>query len=159
MVPWRITIHCSDSPDSRDVKTSEIKLWHTRKPPDGRGYIDIAYHYCIERSGLICEGRKIDVVGAHVLGSNQGNVGICLVGRSKYTAEQWRSLVTLVSVLKDEYKIPLDKVFCHNEFHSAVKQGKTCPNFEGDILREYLRTVDRKWIEPYLYVEPVPSLP
>ena len=42
----KIIIHCSATPEGRDVKADEIKQWHK-----DRGWSDIGYHFVIELDG------------------------------------------------------------------------------------------------------------
>ena len=47
----RIILHCSATPEGRDVKVETITDWHL-----GRGWSDIGYHFVIELDGTIKEG-------------------------------------------------------------------------------------------------------
>ena len=71
----KIIIHCSATPEGRDVNTETIRQWHTAK-----GWSDIGYHYVIELDGSVNMGRDIDRIGAHTKGHNTGSIGICYVG-------------------------------------------------------------------------------
>lgn len=92
-----IVVHHSAS--SASTTTEMIRSWH-----QSRGWSDIGYHFVIERSGDIREGRPIDEVGAHVRGFNEASVGICVTGfnpePSPWTADQKKSLRRLVGALK-----------------------------------------------------------
>ena len=127
--PTKIIVHCSDSPDDRNVTSKEIRQWHL-----DRGWSDIGYHYVIRRDGVVEQGRDDSVKGAHTKGHNTGSLGICLVGRLKFTEEQIEQLVWLIDHLCDEYRMKSSDVFCHNEF----TDNKTCPNFSGAMLRRLL---------------------
>jgi len=48
MKPLKIVVHCSDTPDDRDVKAAEIHAWHV-----GQGWHGIGYHAVVERSGFV----------------------------------------------------------------------------------------------------------
>lgn len=130
-----IVVHCSDTPDNRKVTAEDIADMHL-----DRGWEDIGYHFVLERDGGVCEGREIDLRGAHVRGANHKSVGVCLVGRSKFTWMQLSSLKTLIEALLEEYKLPLSAVRCHYEYESAIKQGKTCPNIDKAHLYWFLTT-------------------
>ena len=54
----KIIIHCSATPEGRDVKTSEIKRWHV----EDNGWRDIGYHFVIELDGSIHKGRAVGVL-------------------------------------------------------------------------------------------------
>ena len=57
----KIILHCADTPEGRDVKTEEIKRWHTEE----RGCSDIGYHYVIELDCSLHNGRDEDISAPH----------------------------------------------------------------------------------------------
>lgn len=124
-----VVIHCSDSPNGRDIGVHEIRDWHL-----DRGFTDIGYHYVIRRSGVLEEGRPIGKAGAHVQGHNKLSVGICLVGRDKFTKAQLTTLHSLVVALMEEFDLEKDCVVGHYELNPK----KTCPNIDMDDYREHL---------------------
>jgi N-acetylmuramoyl-L-alanine amidase len=140
--PDKITIHCSDSPDGRDVPASEIERWHI-----ARGFRAIGYHAVIQPSGKIEYGRKLNEIGAHVKGHNTNNLGICLVGRRKFTHKQFEALrMFLDNIFTSEPQIPQWAMFCHHEFDP----GKTCPNMEIKRILRWYWTGDTSAIDIYL---------
>lgn len=131
----KIIIHVSDSPDKlRGIGAADIKRWHTDEPPKGNGWSDIGYHYVIKRNGIVEDGRPIDRAGAHTKGHNADSIGICWVGRNKFTDEQKKSMIELVNELMDEYELTPNEVKGHKEFFS----GKTCPNLDMDEVRGWM---------------------
>ena len=89
----RIIIHCSATPEGRDVSVDTIRDWHMRK-----GWSDIGYHYVIDIEGCIHAGRPIDRQGAHTKGHNKDSIGICYVGgleKEKNEDGQWVAKDTL----------------------------------------------------------------
>ena len=128
----KIILHCADTPEGRDVKTEEIKRWHTQE----RGWSDIGYHYVIELDGSLHNGRDEDIAGAHCKGHNSDSIGVCYVGGSDSegnpkdtrTDEQKTTLVNLLSDLIDKH--PDAVVFGHRDFST-----KACPSF--DAKNEY----------------------
>lgn len=137
VTPTRITIHCSDTPDGKRVTVDEIRKWHL-----ARGWSDIGYHFVVYPDGTIASGRPADKQGAHVEGENAGNLGVCLNGRSKYTAEQFDALRVLLERLCDQYEIGTNEIYGHCEFESARRQGKTCPGIDMDALRRWFVSED-----------------
>ena len=61
----KIILHCTATPEGRDVSVNAIKKWHTDK-----GWSDIGYHYVVSLDGLVEEGRPVVRQGAHVRGHN-----------------------------------------------------------------------------------------
>ena len=124
----KIIVHCADTPEGRDVRTAEIKRWHTEE----RGWSDIGYHWVVELDGSINEGRSEDINGAHCRGHNSDSVGICYVGGSDSegnpkdtrTEEQRDALVTLIKEILDRH--PDAEVFGHRDFST-----KACPSFDA----------------------------
>jgi len=136
-----IIIHCSDSEwGTRDA----IDEWHKQ-----RGWDGIGYHFCItngvvaschkyrkEDDGVIQEGRDISIQGAHVKGHNAHSIGICLIGKEKFTGRQlYDALPMLLQLLMTAYKLTPGDVYGHNEYNP----NKTCPNFNVDDLRKLLK--------------------
>ena len=56
------------------------------------GWDGIGYHKIILRNGNIQNGRPEYWVGAHVKGLNKISLGVCLIGRKKFTDNQFKSL-------------------------------------------------------------------
>lgn len=135
----RIILHCSDSPDNVDIGVKEIRAWHTAKPPNGRGWRDIGYHYVVRRNGVVEVGRYENgdsvlegtEIGAHVAGHNRDALGICWVGRKAPTRAQKLSLLKHVLYLMDLHAIPIEQVYGHYEFD----KNKTCPNLDMEKTR------------------------
>lgn len=114
-----LVVHCSDSPNDRDVTAADIHQWHLQ-----RGWDGIGYHAVIRRNGAIERGRPLYWIGAHVKGHNSGSLGVCLVGRDQFTDEQYRSLELLLQEWSDLY--PSAKILGHRD----LEPHKTCPNFD-----------------------------
>jgi N-acetylmuramoyl-L-alanine amidase len=122
----KIIIHCSATPEGRDVCTDTIRQWHL-----DRGWRDIGYHYVIELDGSIVTGRPIEQVGAHCKGYNRESIGICYVGgldkdmkpKDTRTPEQKSALDCLLFDLTDIFAGAT--IHGHNEFSN-----KACPSFD-----------------------------
>jgi len=114
-----IVIHCSDTPDDRDVDAATIRGWHV----NDNKWSDIGYHFVIRRNGIIENGRNIDAIGAHVKNKNSISVGVCLVGRTEFDPRQFDGLRDLVQLLLRLY--PEAKIVGHHDLDDS----KTCPNF------------------------------
>lgn len=145
----KIIVHCSDSPNGKWNDIESIRRFHKAPPPEGRGWSDIGYHAVIQPDGSTQNGRGLNEVGAHCSGENHDSIGICLIGKDKFTLEQLISLKSLVDTIRRTYDIPKWAVYCHNQFASAQAQGKTCPNLDVNRLLFWLWCEDLKAIECY----------
>ena len=124
----KIIVHCADTPEGRDVKTSEIKRWHTEE----RGWSDIGYHWVVEIDGAIHAGRYESINGAHCRGHNSDSIGSCYVGgadaegnpKDTRTEEQKDSLVTLIKDILDRHSEA--EVYGHRDFAE-----KACPSYDA----------------------------
>ena len=114
-----LVIHCSDSPNDREVEAADIHQWHLEK-----GWSGVGYHYVIQRNGTVENCRPDFWEGAHVAGHNHLSLGICLVGRDEFTAEQHQKLRSLLYFLRFQYQ---DSEIVG---HYQLDDKKTCPNFD-----------------------------
>lgn len=128
----KIFIHCSATPEGRDIKMETIKSWHVK----GRGWRNIGYHFVIELDGTWKVGRPMEQMGAGVKGHNEHSIHVCYVGgldksknpKDTRTQAQRETLNTIIGGLLKEY--PDASVHGHNEFSN-----KACPSF--DVQKEF----------------------
>ena len=77
---YRFTIHHTEMAGGSDVRATlrSIQAFHM----DSRGWCDVGYHFLIDQSGVIWEGRPLEILGAHAgdPARNRGNVGISFIG-------------------------------------------------------------------------------
>lgn len=130
----KIYIHCSDSDDSLDFDVKDIDSWHKQRGFKSKSGIHCGYHYVIKRDGTIQGGRPDSETGAHVKGDNRSSIGICLIGRKKFTGAQINSVFTLTRNKMKEYDVDISDVYGHYEKDS----GKTCPNLDMVFFRANL---------------------
>lgn len=132
--PSKVIIHCADTPNGREQTVEDIDRWHGERTPPfirserarnklNKNLAHIGYHYVIYVDGTVHQGRGEDEIGAQCQGENQISLGVCLIGKNRYTLEQWAALKVLVKTKG----LPAHG---HYEFASAKAQGKTCPNFD-----------------------------
>lgn len=122
-----VFVHCSATPDGRDVTVEQIRKMHLKN-----GWNDIGYHFVIYRDGSILPGRPISQIGAHAKGHNTGSIGICYIGgmnkentkaADTRTPAQQESLIWLIKELIRTFG-PL-KIYGHNQVSA-----KSCPCFD-----------------------------
>ncbi len=133
----KIILHVTDSPDTLDVGAKEVREWHTMKPPKGRGWDDIGYHYVVRRNGVVEQGRPEAEIGAHTLNHNSDSIGVVWVGDKLITPAQRKSLITITQALMAKYGLKGSDVYGHYEFD----KGKTCPNLDMRAIRAELLPV------------------
>lgn len=161
----QIVLHCSATPNGRDVPIEEIDRWHQRRGFErAEGWRKsqnyqlraIGYHYVIRINGLIQSGRHHGEIGAHAAGHNQRSIGICMNGLDKFTQLQWEALKTLVGTLTHQY--PKAVVVGHRDLSpdkdgdGVVERGewlKTCPGFQ---VADWMAG-DRQPLEGHVYVK------
>ena len=120
-----IIIHCSATPEGREVTVEDIDRWHRL-----RKFSCIGYHYVIYADGSIHPGRPEGDIGAHCAGHNKHSIGICYIGgldrrgnpKDTRTPQQREALRSLVALLQERY--PGATVHGHREFAA-----KECPCF------------------------------
>lgn len=127
-----------------------------------QGYDDIGYHFGIDCSGMIYEGRDIRLKGSSVRNYNTGVIGVVLLNNlttaeeggdlvafGRETLESWGhnttntipaaqidGVVNLVKALKSVFVI---KHFGgHREYPGQLSEGKICP---GNVGMELVRAI------------------
>jgi hypothetical protein len=132
--PRRVTIHHSamyfrdTRPRAAAAQIGRIQREHMQN----REYGDIGYHFLIDPSGRVWEGRELRYQGAHASGSNNvGNIGICLLGNfvrqnkdgQGPTSAQVQSMEQLVMQMMRHYRFGGDALFCHSDFKNTACPG------------------------------------
>ncbi len=128
----RITVHHegSSKPNNDTTPTAVaqtlrlIQKQHRQRMGAG----DIGYHFIIDRTGVIWQGRDWKYQGAHASGANAHNIGIVLLGNfemQKPTAAQLDALTRLTSSLVDKYGLnPRTDIYGHSDFCNTQCPGK-----------------------------------
>ncbi len=123
----KIIIHCTATPEGREVTLQEIDRWHRKA-----GYAGVGYHYIVHLDGTVERGRDEHAIGAHTVGQNHCSVGVCYVGgvdsgnkpKDTRTPPQKVALLQLLRELKKRY--PKAVVYGHRDFAR-----KACPSFDA----------------------------
>ena len=101
---------------------------------EGRGWSDIGYHFLVDLSGNIYQGRPEIVIGAHVGGANTGNIGVCMLGCYHPPEAGWpcydtmtkdtdNALTHLYAWIADTYKISPQVLLGHRDYFGTT----ACP--------------------------------
>ena len=115
-----LVVHCSDTPNNQNLSAIDIHKMHL-----SFGWNGIGYHKIIKRSGKVENGRPEYWIGAHVKGKNEISLGVCLIGRNKFTQKQYLSLEKILKKWKSLY--PEAEIVGHRDTGDTQK---TCPNFD-----------------------------
>jgi hypothetical protein len=139
----KITIHHSGSGCfwAQDASQAagyihDIQRFHQKQ----RGWADIGYHYIVDRSGHVWQGRPLTYQGAHAGGvANRGNIGIAVLGNychQRLTSAQRRTLLLLLAKLSSYFSIPPSRIYTHREIGRTTGHSTDCP---GPELSRFVR--------------------
>jgi hypothetical protein len=151
--PTCITVHHEGdyaSPMSQSYVCGHLRAIRTQQVKDkssgGLGAGDIAYHFIIEPSGSVWEGRSLQYQGAHAGNSlaNRGNIGVCLLGNfdtQPVPEAQKRALQVILLSLMKRYNIPASAVYTHREVKRRFGLAATdCPGRNLQVFMDGLRS-------------------
>ncbi|PIU19467.1 MAG: hypothetical protein COT18_07370 [Elusimicrobia bacterium CG08_land_8_20_14_0_20_59_10] len=152
--PFYFTLHHTQAhyPGTYDRALAEMQFIQDFHQ-NGRGWIDIGYHFLIDPFGNIFEGRPISVVGAHVKYHNTGNIGISIMGSfhppvsNIFTPGAKGSFLAVGTYLKDTYTVNRSSFYAHRDLGPTA-----CP---GDGLYAVMGTLRGLIFDP----QPVPVPP
>ena len=103
------------------------------------GWGDILYHFYIDYSGKIAEGRDLSFAGNSTTNfDNDGRIQITVEGdfeREEPSQEQLTSLTKLVTWLAVQYGIPSENIAGHSDFDQTDCPGKNLKPFLEDLRR------------------------
>ncbi|NPV10831.1 MAG: N-acetylmuramoyl-L-alanine amidase [Ignavibacteria bacterium] len=136
----RITIHHEgtyfpqDSLAFRHIKN--IQIWGMGE----KKWADVPYHFFIDGFGNIIEGRNIFTAGETNTSYNpEGHILISIIGEyhksQKLNADQYNSLINLITHLCKKYQISPDSIRGHRDY---CKPNETdCP---GDNIYQFIES-------------------
>lgn len=136
-----LVIHCTATPEGREVTAADIKRWHTSAPPVGRGWKQVGYtdlfHLdgTVERLASNNEDANVDPweITNGVAGYNGisrhivyvGGVDVSNVKKEKDTRTTAQREAMKRYVLNFHRKHPTVKIVGHNQLAT-----KACPSFD-----------------------------
>lgn len=118
-----------------------IQRYHMEQHETKPAWIDIGYHFVVDRAGRVWEGRPAEWVGAHAgsAAANRGNLGVMVLGnfdKQEPTAAQLAGLRRLLESLRVRHDIDRASVLGHDECRArSGLRGTRCP---GVHLRRWL---------------------
>ncbi|MSR70165.1 MAG: hypothetical protein EXS17_07460 [Phycisphaerales bacterium] len=122
-IKWITIHHDGMSPFSAtDFASCASRIELIRNGHRGKGWADIGYHFVIDRSGRVWEGRDLRYQGAHVKDQNEGNLGILCVGNFDQQSPSMAQLAALdrhLRICRAKYKVKASAVLSHQEWASA----------------------------------------
>lgn len=126
----RITVHHSAvlSGQVQSQADAVRMLQSVRNGHIGNGWADIGYHYIIDPTGRIWEGRPVSLQGAHVKNQNEHNLGVMVMGNfetERPTPAALASLDRFVLSQMHRFNVPLSRVFTHRELGPTACPGRS----------------------------------
>ena len=157
--PHYITIHHTAGIETHSLNSTlrEVRFIQDFQM-NGRGWWDIGYHFLIDSSGHIIEGRPENVEGSHTEGFNKDNLGIALMGDynppvdDHLSRAQMKALVALVRYLSYKYQISPSYIKGHRDYDQTA-----CPGDEVYALLPRVRELD-SWRPPLEFPNQTPVL-
>ena len=133
-----IVIHHSNR--SQNEKITALEKHETKY--NKNHFNGIPYHFVINGSGTIYEGRSINYMGAHVKKNNTGKIGVCLMGNFQSdnngikqiiksalpttpTDSQYEAMEELIKVLETQYSTQYSGG--HKDFVMEGNEPTVCP--------------------------------
>jgi N-acetylmuramoyl-L-alanine amidase len=144
-----LVIHCTATPQGREVSSAEIRRWHTSPPPGGRGWSQVGYTDLFHINGgverLVDNNEDSKVDPWEITNGAAGFNSVCrhIVYVGGMTADNSKPMDTrsvmqrqsMGKYVKDFMRrFPLAKVVGHRE----LDPNKACPSFE---VSEWLNTL------------------
>ena len=125
----------TSEPPKRSI-TTEIVIHHTERVIEktaeelnnahiNDGWIMIGYNFVVHKDGTVEQGRPMDAVGMHCIGSNSTSIGVALCGdfsTESFTDAQRKALIELLVYLCTMYNLKAKAVLCHSD-----KSRTKCP--------------------------------
>jgi N-acetylmuramoyl-L-alanine amidase len=105
--------------------SSKMSIEDIHRDHLAKGWAGIGYHFFIEKTGLILNGRPKNTIGSHCKTYNDHSIGICLQGNFEIeyvTEKQMSSLNALIQSLLKEY--PKIQIKLHRELRATKCPGE-----------------------------------
>jgi len=142
--PNRVTVHHSGDKNDLNADSAswlrQVDLNHIKGINHPEPWACIGYHFIIDPSGRVYEGRPLKYQGAHAGNDqvNRLNIGVCLMGNfdvQRLPPAQRGALLATLDRLCLEYGINRAAVFGHKHFKTTECPGR----FLSQIIDAYAR--------------------
>lgn len=135
-----LIIHCTATPENREVRASEIRAWHTAPPPVGHGWLRVGYTDMIHLDGRVerlqdnNEDAWVDDWEITNGASGYNNVsrhvvyvgGLSADGKTAKDTRTAAQCASLEGYVRDFHvQFPRVRIIGHNEVAA-----KACPSFD-----------------------------
>lgn len=144
--PLKIIIHHTGGTDSNPLAdTSNHTYEIVKEYHQLLGWGKIGYHYFIEKSGKVTQGRNDFEEGAHTIGQNKSSLGICLAGNFDLTLptqSQEDALRILLQKKLKEHGISSSQIFPHRIYAKKTCYGNRLNNSWAVDLIDGQRTIN-----------------
>lgn len=144
----RLVLHCTATPEGRNVTSDDIRAWHTNPEPLGRGWKQVGYTDMIHLDGTVerladnNEDGQVDpweiTNGAKGYNSTSRHVvyvgGVASDGKTPKDTRTDSQLQAMEEYVKDFHnRFPHVRIVGHNELSA-----KACPSFD---VQEWLNSI------------------
>lgn len=141
----QLVIHCTATPEGREVSAADIRRWHTSSPPQGRGWKQVGYTDLIHLDGrverLVRNNEDMNVDPWEVTNGAAGHNsvsrhivyagGVAKDGKRPKDTRTESQRAALEAYVRDFHKrFPGVRIIGHNEIAA-----KACPSFD---VRQWL---------------------
>jgi hypothetical protein len=156
--PKWIIVHHTGGTDQDPLASTKhhtfevVNDWHRKLWPDftsSLGY-HIGYHYFVDATGEITQGRAETEEGAHTIGKNTESIGICLAGNfdrpgEMPTESQERNLVKLIRDVQKRWNIQDENIVPHRRFANKTCYGKNLPDdWVQGLFKKYEKEIQHE---------------
>lgn len=138
--PYRITVHHSGEPKNAKHSFAEKLRGLQAYSQDTKGWGDVPYHYYIDMTGSLGEGRDVSYAGdtnthglryklpGHILVVVEGNFQ-----KEEPSDAQIASLIDTITYFAQTYHVPGSLIGKHNDFANTECPGKNLISKWSDI--------------------------
>lgn len=132
----RITVHHDAYPSAGMWREADVarRIESIRRAHRSRGseWVDIGYHYVVDPSGRVWEGRPVSIEGAHVSRTNEHNLGICVLGNfdeHRPTTEALATVDSFVAFQMRQHRVSVSNVYTHQELKPTACPGRNLQRY------------------------------